>query len=412
MSRRVPLLLAALLMLSGCAPAAETPEPSASVTAAAAEETVPPSPEVTPADPVQALLEELTVEEKAGQLLVVGMEGLTPGEDARWALQEAKVGGMVLFGRNVERAEQLVELTNSLKARNGGRVPLLLCVDEEGGAVSRMPWEVEDLPSAYDFAQRGGDFRARGEALAGACKAFGFNVNLAPVLDIWSNPNNTVIGKRACGRDPETVARLGRDLIDGLSAGGVMPVAKHFPGHGDTAADSHVDLPVVDKSLEELGVFELYPYESAFENGLAAVMVGHILLPQLDPERPASLSPQVVTGLLREEMGFDGLVFTDDLTMGAVTKGYGVGQAAVLAVEAGCDVVLVCHGAEEAREAYAALLEAVDSGRISRERLDESVRRVLSVKLDPACAMTDEPIDFPNLEALNQTIRESLRPNN
>jgi len=376
------------------------------------------SPSPTPADPVEELLESLTLEEKVGQLLVVGIEGTELGEDAAWALREARVGGIVLFGRNVESAEQLVGLTNRLKAENTARVPLLLCVDEEGGAVSRMPPEVADLPNAYDYAQAGGDPYARGEVLAAECAAFGFHVDFAPVLDVWSNPDNTVIGRRAFGTDPLEVAVSGPRCAYAMMEGGVVPVVKHFPGHGDTDTDSHVGLPVVDQTRQELEDNELMPFRFAVEGiggeshedptPVPAVMVGHILMTELNPEKPASLSPAVVTDLLRGDMGFEGVVFTDDLTMGAVTNAYGVGEAAVLAVEAGCDVALVCHGWAAEREAYDALLEAAESGRISQARLDESVGRVLALKLDPAYDISGEAIEVPDVEALNETVRSIL----
>ena len=190
-------------------------------------------------------------------------------------------------------------------------------------------------------------------------------------------------------------------------------MAKHFPGHGDTAVDSHYGLPVVDKSLEELEELELRPFRQAIDTtcvygtyggdtSIPAIMVAHILLSQIDPDNPASLSPEVVTGLLREEMGYEGVVCTDDLTMGAISNTYGMGEAAVLAVEAGCDLLLVCHGADNLAEAHAALVEAVDSGRIPEERLDESVRRILALK--GAYGLINAPVEAPDIKALNDRI--------
>jgi len=179
-------------------------------------------------------------------------------------------------------------------------------------------------------------------------------------------------------------------------------VVKHFPGHGDTAVDSHVGLPAVDKTVEELEAMELLPFRAAIEDGAPAVMVGHILMTRLDETRPASLSPAVVDGLLRETLGFDGVVFTDDLTMGAVSQSLGMGEAAVLAVEAGCDQLLICHEADNLEAARAALLDAVNSGRITQERLEQSLRRVLTLKQD--FALTDDPVPAPEPETLNQAI--------
>lgn len=404
----IPILLLFVFTLGACkGEEVLVPTPTPSPVQEIPAPTSTPEPTSTP-DPIGDRMAAMTIEELAGQLLVVGVEGKEPGEDARQVIEDLHVGGIILFGRNVDSTKQLVGMTNALKERNreAGNIPLFLCVDEEGGMVSRMPKEVTDLPSAYDFAQAGGDFYERGAVLAAECAAFGFNVDFAPVLDIWSNPQNTVIGKRSCGTDAETVARLGQNLADRLSEGGVMPVGKHFPGHGDTLTDSHVGLPVVDKTLEELRSFELYPYEYAFGDHLTAVMVGHILMTKLDPLLPASLSPGVVTKVLREEMGFDGVVFTDDLTMGAIADTYGMGEAAVKALQAGCDMVLVCHGLENAKSAYHALLFAVEDGTLSRERLEESVRRILTVK--EAYAVGDSPVEVPDVEELNRIIRNAI----
>lgn len=380
------LILIVLIQLGGCGflgGQADTPAPTASAPAVA--DTPEPTPEPTPTpepDPVAELLASMTTEEKVGQLLVAGIEGTEAGADAVQAVQEYQVGGVILFGRNVESGAQLTALNNRLKELNAGNVPLFLCVDEEGGLVSRMPPEVADLPSAYTFGQTGDPERCYqlGLALAAECRTFGFTLDFAPSLDVWSNPANTVIGKRALSTVAEEVARLGVREVDGLTDGGVVPVVKHFPGHGDTSVDSHQDLPVVDKTLEELMETELLPFVQAIDAGAPAVMVAHILEEGIDPELPASLSPKVVNGLLRETLGFDGMVCTDDLTMGAISNTYGMGEAAVLAVEAGCDLLLVCHQADNLTAARTALLEAVESGRISQERLDESVRRILTVK--------------------------------
>lgn len=360
----------------------------------------------------------MTTEELIGQLLVVGVEGTSPGKDGPKILEEIHPGGIILFGRNVESAHQLAELTNGLKELNraAGNVPLFLCVDEEGGMVSRMPSEVHDLPSAYDYLQlTRGNTEALAQILAAECTAFGFQVDFAPVLDIWSNPNNTVIGKRAFHTVPLEVTIAGPSVAYSMMDAGVIPVVKHFPGHGDTATDSHVGLPVVDKTREELEDNELMPFRFAVDGGVwkgphhapvPAVMVGHILMTQLDPLLPSSLSPAVVTGLLRQELGFEGVVFTDDLTMGAIANAYGMGEAVVRAVQAGCDMLLVCHRLDNARTAHAALLKAAAEGTVSRSRLEESVRRILELK--EAYGVDDSPVETPNVEQLNESIRAIL----
>ena len=412
------LLLVVFVLTAGCAarPAQPTDTPAAETTPAAAPSPTP-TPEPTPTpDPIAEAVAAMSTEQKVSQLLVAGIEGTQLGQDAVQAVQDYQVGGVILFGRNVESAWQLAELTNGLKDLNGDYTPLFLCVDQEGGRVDRMPPEVERTPSAWSVGQTldtEGVGAAYGALLAEECAAFGFNMDFAPSLDIWSNPDNTVIGDRAFGNDWEWTAFFGMSAVESMEEqGGVIPVVKHFPGHGDTSVDSHVALPVVDKSLEELWQSELVPFNMVLNQedyfgaqagpSAPAVMVAHILLSQVDPDYPASLSHRVVTGLLREEMGFDGVVCTDDLTMGAVSNTYGMGEAAVLAVEAGCDLLLVCHGADNLTAARDALLEAVDSGRLSPERLDESVKRILSLKAE--YGLTNDPVDTPDVDALNARI--------
>jgi len=355
---------------------------------------------------VEEQLAAMTVEQKVGQLLVAGIEGTAAGEDAVSAIQSAQVGGIILFGRNVADAEQLTALTNRLRELNQGQVPLFLCVDEEGGRVSRMPPEVADLPPVLDFVESGGDPYRLGQTLGLLCRSFGFTMDFAPVADVWTNPDNTVIGDRAPATGFDAASAAVPQEVAGMAGMGVIPVVKHFPGHGDTAVDSHVDLPVVDKTLEELRAGELRPFCAAVEEGAPAVMVAHILVTALDPERPASLSPAVVGGLLREELGFDGLVCTDDLTMGAVSGTWGVDEAAVLAVEAGCDLLLICHGSDHLKTARSALLDAVAEGRITVSRLDESVRRILTLK--ERFGLDNEPVEAPDVAALNAHIAEIL----
>ena len=407
------LILLIVFTFTGCQTAAvPAPAPEAAPTAAVPSPESTPTPALTPVpepDPFAEQLAAMTVEEKVGQLLIGGFEGTEIGDQATRLVQEYQVGGLILYGRNIAGAGQLVTLTNGLKALNGDGIPLFLSIDQEGGGVDRMPPEVRRTPGAYCVGQTGSVPAAQsyGDVLAAECAAFGLNLDFAPVLDVWSNPGNTVIGQRAFSADARTVAGLGPAAARRMMDQGIIPAVKHFPGHGDTAVDSHVGLPVVDKSPEELEETELIPFRAAIQSAgtdgqVPAVMVAHILLTQLDPERPASLSPAVVTGLLRDELGFAGAVLTDDLTMGAVTQSYGLGEAAVLAVEAGCDILLVCHGPDSVPAVRTALLEAEASGRITAERLDESVYRILRLKTE--YALTNEPVSPPDLEALNAQI--------
>lgn len=418
--KKIFAMLLTFSFLAGCASTpVETmePLPQSTQTTAPAEPVISPSPSPEPSpeipepvidDPLQLLLDSLTVEEKVGQLLLAGIEDTTAGEDAAAAIQQFHVGSIILFRRNVENCAQAAELVSQLRALNGNGIPLIIAADEEGGLVSRMPGEVTDLPSAYTYGSvRDEALCLRlGQALAAQCSAIGVNCDFAPVADVWSNPDNTVIGKRAFSSDADTVAQLVPRVMEGLSQYGVIPVVKHFPGHGDTAVDSHYDLPVVTKTADELEAVELKPFRAAIEAGAPAVMVTHLLVREIDDTLPATLSPKVVDGLLREELGFEGVVFTDDLTMGAISDSYGMGEAAVLAVEAGCDVLLVCHGSDNLRAACEALLEAVTSGRIPLSRLDESVYRILKLKSD--YGLTNDPVPQPDVATLNELLDSVL----
>ncbi|MEG0440881.1 MAG: beta-N-acetylhexosaminidase [Oscillospiraceae bacterium] len=385
-----------LALLMGCTPAlpSQTPE-------------VPPvSPTVKPTPapgPIAAQVAALTTAQKVSQLLVAGIEGTKVGEDGKLALSHYQVGGIILFGTNVKNAKQLVALTNRLKKLSPD-IPPFLCVDEEGGKVSRMPPEVTDVPPALDMGNRGDATLCRklGGVLGAECAAFGFNMDFAPSLDIWSNPENTVIGTRAFGTTWDRVVQMALPVVQGISDTGVIPVVKHFPGHGDTAIDSHKALPIVTKTENQLAENELVPFQKAIDSGVPCVMVSHILLTQLDPEAPATLSYPVVTELLRQRMGFSGVVATDDLTMGALAQSYTVGEAAVLAVNAGCDLLLVCHKTENLQSVHSALMDAVADGTITEARLNESVTRILTLKA--AYGLTADPVPAPDIAALNAQI--------
>lgn len=360
-----------------------TPMPPAAATPISAPVPTPtPTPEPTPTpDPIRERVEAMTDGELAGQLLVAGFEGTAPNGEAKAAIEELGVSGLILFSRNMESSDQLTALTAALNSMNdqAGRPPLFLCVDEEGGQVSRLTKLEGSLPAPYDYIQQGGDPAQLGALLSQRCRKYGLNVDFAPVLDVWSNPNNTVIGKRAYGSDA-AAATLAVSTAQAMAEQGVIPVGKHFPGHGDTLVDSHVSLPVVEKTVAELEDLELLPFRAAIARGVPALMVAHILMAKIDPHLPASLSPAVVEGLLRADLGFDGVIFTDDLTMGAITQDYGLGEAAVLAVNAGCDQLLVCHGSDNVKVAYDALLSALADGSLSRDRARESIYRVLTLK--------------------------------
>lgn len=358
---------------------------------------------VESADPLLESIRGMTLDEKIGQMVIAGLDGLVLDDRARSLAGQYHTGGFVLMGRNVRDSRQLLGLVNSLKATNPSRIPLFLAIDEEGGRVTRFPREIERLPAGGDVGRVNSAEHAfkLGKVIGQRLGAFGLNMDFAPVLDINSNLQNPVIGDRAFGSSPGLVSEMGTKTMLGIRSAGVIPVVKHFPGHGDTREDSHVTLPVLDAGKDRLQALELVPFASAIANGTSAVMMAHILLPRLDRDDPASLSKDIVTGLLRGEMGFDGVVITDDITMGAISKRHSTGDAAVRAINAGCDVVLVCHGQDNALEVLGSLKKAVLTGVLPEARVDESVRRVLTLKMEYGLSdATIETIDVAWLNSL------------
>ncbi len=350
-------------------------------------------------DQVEEHLSRMTLEEKVGQMLIVGFDGFEPSQAVKDMIQNYHVGSVILFPRNVKDSMQLVSLINQLKAINeGNSLPLIISADQEGGKISRLPKDATHFPANLVWGKKNSTRLAYdvGKVTAVEMRAYGYNLNFAPVLDILSNPKNTVIGERALGTAPDVVSQLGVALMKGLKDGGVIPVIKHFPGHGDTVMDSHVDLPTLDHDMDRLRSFELIPFKRAIEEGADMVMVAHILFPNITREKvPASLSPEIITGVLRQELGFDGVVISDDMEMGAIQKHYSIEDAAVRAVLAGTDIVSICHTYEKQKQAFEAIIQAVHSGKIPIKRIDESARRIIALKLK--YGLSDQPIDASSI---------------
>ncbi len=352
----------------------------------------------------------MSLDEKIGQLVIVGIDGYTTDEHARQMIEEYNVGGFILFKSNIKSSHQMLELLNSLKSINqASKVPLFLSVDEEGGRVSRLPGEFLKIPSNKIIGKLNNSSVSYkvGSIIGEELKAFGMNMNFAPVLDINSNPKNPVIGDRSFGTGPDLVSKLGVQTMQGLQSQNIIPVIKHFPGHGDTSTDSHVGLPRVNNDLKRLRSFELRPFADAIENGAEAVMVAHILLPKIDPENPASFSKTIISDILRRDMEFDGVVITDDFTMGAIVKNYNIGQAAVKSILAGSDIVLVCHDYEKQKAVISALKNAAQSGLLPMKRIDQSVSRILRLKQEHG--INDDPAKAVDPKSINDKIRALLK---
>ena len=366
----LPVMLIAALCACAAAPQSTVPQSSAAPSAA-------PTPDSA-----------LTLEQKVGQLFIVRpdaldltlaqetindakADGVTELTDAmRDALRTYPVGGICQFGKNISDPEQIKRFNDDLQAVS--QTPLFITVDEEGGRVSRLANNPAfDLPQYKNGAIN--DARAMGQDIGGYLKQYGFNMDFAPVADVNTNPDNPVIGDRAFSSDAETAARMVAEAAQGLRENGILPTLKHFPGHGDTKEDSHTALAVTHKTLAELQDCEFLPF--AADSGLHAVMVGHIAAPNVTGDMtPATLSPALV-GLIPDAENT--LIVTDSLAMEAITAAYTPGEAAVLALQAGCDVLLMPNGLPEA---YNAVLQAVKDGTISEERLDRSVDKILRYK--------------------------------
>jgi beta-N-acetylhexosaminidase len=324
---------------------------------------------------------EMTSREKIGQLFMVGFLGTTVTPELATFMREYKPGGVILFSRNLESVEQIVELTNDLQ-RCSPKSPLLISIDQEGGRVSRLPKGFTIFPPCELIGRCNSTELAYAAAATTAkeLRAVGINMNMAPVLDVNSNPDNPVIGDRAFGSVSNVVGEMALVTAAGLQDNKVVACGKHFPGHGDTNADSHKELPVVQASRERLEAVEFPPFRRAAAAGIATMMTAHVLYKALDERLPATLSPDIITHLLREQMQYDGVVLTDDLEMHAIVDHYGPGDAAVRALLAGCDVLLICKDRDREVAAFESVEQAVASGTIGTARLDQSVARIQRVK--------------------------------
>lgn len=321
-----------------------------------------------------------------GQLFMVGFDGLEPDAAIERLIRERRIGGVILFRRNVHTPGQVATLCRRLQEINAAvsDVPLLIALDQEGGMVMRIEQGVTPMPAPMAFQAAGSpeDCRALHRISGDEMRRIGVNMLLAPVLDVNNNRGNPVIGVRAFGEDADTVIRYGGAAIEGLQEAGVIVTAKHFPGHGDTAVDSHHAMALVAHDQQRLRDVELAPFRAAIGQGVDAIMTAHVAFPAFepDPDVPATLSSAVLTGLLRDEMGYDGVVISDCLEMGAIADGIGVERGAVGTLRAGADIVLISHTAARQHAAIDAVAAALASGELSGERIGAALARVRRLK--------------------------------
>jgi beta-N-acetylhexosaminidase len=319
-----------------------------------------------------------------GQYLIGSMPGTSVPAELRSLAKEFDLGGVIFFSRNIEAPEQVAELSAESEAL-GRTSPAWVSVDQEGGRVARLKEPFTKWPPMATLGRAGKESEALAErfakALAEELIAVGITLDYAPVLDIHTNPKNPVIGDRALAERAEDVAKLGRVIIRALQGAGLAACGKHFPGHGDTSTDSHFELPLVEHPPDRLRAIEFEPFRAAIAEQVAFIMTAHVLVPSLDEERPATLSPGIVQKLLREELKYDGVILSDDLEMKALSANHDVPDSAVDAIRAGCDAVLVCSGDIDLQgRTLEALVRAVESGHIPSKRHDDAFARLKRAK--------------------------------
>lgn len=350
--------------------------------------------QVTQEQLLEEYIRSMTLEEKVGQLFYVTIGNLESPEQersnqytelserGRSILQQYHPGGVILMGGNIQTDDQVSALTAVLQ--EDSEIPLFIGVDEEGGTVSRLGnaggISIGNVGSMRGIGDTGDAFKAyeTGETLANGLISLGFNMDFAPVADVLTNSNNYEIGPRSFGSDANLTAAMVSAEIRGLQEHEVSAVAKHFPGHGGVIGNSHNNLQYVETSVEELRQVEFLPFQAAIQADTDAILISHLVLTTIEPEQPSTLSPLVVTGLLRNELGYEGVAITDSFQMGSITENYSQSEAAVLAVQAGCDMILM---PVEYTTCYQGVLEAVRSGTISEEQIDESCVRILRAKI-------------------------------
>ncbi|WP_256760065.1 beta-N-acetylhexosaminidase [Cohnella sp. WQ 127256] len=325
--------------------------------------------------------DQLDLKGKIGQLFICGFDGLEPTSDIIHLIKDYGLGGIIYFRRNLSDAAQVDELSSKLQ--EAATHPLFIAIDQEGGMVVRLEEGVTVMPGA--MAQGAADnveLSFEAAKWSGAeMREIGINMNFAPCLDVNNNPQNPVIGVRSYGEDPSHVAKLGTAAIDGYREGGIVAVAKHFPGHGDTAVDSHHEVPLVPHGIDRLNEVELLPFRRAIEQHVDAIMTAHVVFPAFESDSiPATLSERILTGLLRNQLGFQGVIVTDCLEMNAIAETLGVARGAVEAIKAGADLILVSHRVVRQKAALEAVMEAVMTGEIPESRINEAAKRIWELK--------------------------------
>lgn len=329
------------------------------------------------------IVNSMTIDEKIGQLFIIHYNKPEITEEFKHILETVKPGGFTLFNENIKTYEQTTKLIKDINST--AKIPMFISIDQEGGRVQRlksMPgMNIINIPSMSKIGESNDENQAynTGITIANDLKKFSINMNFAPVIDIYLNPKNTVIGDRSFGNNAKTVSKMGLSLANALKNNNIIPVYKHFPGHGNTEKDSHVEIPIITKTKEELYQDELIPFKNAISNNADIIMVGHLALPKITNDyTPASLSKQVVTDLLKNELGYKNLIITDALNMKAITNNYSEKQIYELAINAGVDILLMPN---DPILAFNSIKKSLEEGTINETAITKSVEKIIALKL-------------------------------
>lgn len=353
----------------------------------------------------------LSLKQQTGQMIVSGFEGTTLNTRTEELIVQQGIGGLILFERNFKNPDQLRILIDDLQSLTTDNLeipPLFISVDQEGGRVTRLGAPFTQFPPMACLGRANSNELAYrfGLGIGKELRAVGVNMDYAPVLDVHSNPANPIIGHRALDSDSKKVARLGAELIRGFYDAGVIPVGKHFPGHGDTSQDSHLTLPRVARTRESLEQIELIPFIQAIKQGLEVLMTAHVVYPAWDVDHPATFSPAILNDVLRNSLGFKGLIMSDDLEMQAVEDK--LESIPELGTRSGVDIFLICHGLEKVNALQDAMIRDIESGRIPHATIDQSLARIFKLK-QRLQIPSDTSLNFENILEENQSLAQEMR---
>lgn len=407
---RYLLLLAVIIVAAGVVVALQPENDSMIVDKQKEKEEATPEEKENSDEKVDALLADMTLEEKVGQLMMVGFSGMEKSKNAVELIKDKHIGGIIYFDRNLTSPKQVAELSNSLQEsalESKSQLPLMIAVDQEGGTILRMREQVSSIPSQASLESPKEVFEVA-KLNAKELASMGININFAPVLDLSKTDS------RSFGPDPQKAADYGTKVIEGFQTANVTGALKHFPGHGRSSIDPHLEESSVVADQLDLENSDIYPFKeiiNSVDNSHFFVMITHIKYPAYDKEKPASLSKVIIQDLLRKKLGYKGIVVTDDLEMGAVNKYYSYKDLGVAALQAGADLLLVCHEYDHQMEVYNGVIEAVKNGKVSMERIDEAAKRIITYKLDAMNHTTVNPGKAEETVKSSESVRylESLK---